>query len=700
MLRASSKRSWSGDSPRIGRLFVLGLVCSLWFGAVIYRLGHLQLIESPELRARAQKQQESSIEIAAKRGSILDRNGAEFALSNPVDSIGVFPDKITSPALTASIVAEILDMDPREVATKLRGKGFQWVKRFAEPGQSERLRSLNLKGFHFEKESKRYYPKASVAAHTVGFVGVDHDGLAGLELQYDSILAGKPGRRHVQYDALRRRYESEVIEAPQEGASIELTIDERIQAVAETQLAAAVETTQARTASIVVMDPANGDLLALANWPPYDPNDSPRSPEELETRRNLAVESIYEPGSTFKIVTAAAALDQGLTTPEEIIDCQGGSIFIGGRRIRDHKKYDHLTMAEVVSNSSNVGVIKLGQRLGPERLHDYVTRFGFGKPTGLELPAEVGGILRPLKKWKSGSAPSISMGHEVAVTSLQMARAFAVIANGGYLVKPRIVSKIRQPSGEVRELRVEEPERVIRAETAATMRAILERTVADGTGVQAQTPGYRVGGKTGTAQMIDPETGAYSHTQYVASFGGFAPVNDPSIVSLIVLEAPVGRYYGGLVAAPVFPELASSALRFRDVQPTMPIDPKPVVAQGPRVADLADLPDLAAFGKVNRSSVSDAFLVSGLGNSTVGPLRPLESASPVRLRVTGIKTPNFLGLTVRQALAASSAAGVELDARGAGVGVQQYPAPGDAVLPGGTVRVEFRSVLAAASAVQ
>ncbi len=696
MPRASSKRSLSGDSPRIGRIFFLGLLCSLWFVAVLCRLGQLQLVESPELRARAQKQQESSIEISAKRGSILDRNGAEFALSNPVDSIGVFPDKITSPALTASIVAAILDMDPGEVAAKLQGKGFQWVKRFAEPGQSERLRSLNLKGFHFEKESKRYYPKASVAAHAVGFVGVDHDGLSGLELQYDSILAGRPGRRHVQYDALRRRYESEVIEAPQEGASIELTIDERIQAVAETQLAKAVETTQARRGSIVVMDPMNGDLLALANWPPYDPNESPRSPAELETRRNLAIESTYEPGSTFKIVTAAAVLDLGLTTPEEIIDCEGGSIFIGGRKIRDHKAYGYLTMADVVANSSNVGVIKLGQRLGRERLHDYVGRFGFGQPTGLGLPGEAAGILRPLAKWNNGSAPSISMGHEVGVTSLQMARAFAVIANGGYLVKPRMVLRIRQPNGDIRELATEEPQRVIRAETAATMRAILERTVADGTGVLAQTPGYRVGGKTGTAQMIDPETGEYSHDHYVASFGGFAPVNDPSIVSLIVLEAPVGQYYGGRVAAPVFAEIASSSLRFRDVQPTMPIGPKPVVASAPRIADLADLPDLAAFGATHPLSASDAFLVSGFRSQAVGPVLPLASASPVRLRVTGIKAPNFLGLTMRQALAASSAAGVELDARGEGVGVQQHPVPGDAVLPGGTVRVEFRGVLAAA----
>jgi len=696
MLRAFSTRRSDDDSPRIGRIFLLGLLCSLWFVAVLCRLGQLQLVESHELKAKAQRQQESNIEISAKRGSILDRNGAEFALSNPVDSIGVFPDKITSPALTASIVAEILDLDARVVAAKLRKTGFQWIKRFAEPGQSERLQSLNLKGFHFEKESKRYYPKASVAAHTVGFVGTDHDGLAGLELEYDSILAGKPGLRHVQYDALRRRYESETIEPPQEGASIQLTIDERIQAVAETQLVTAVKSTQARTASIVVMDPANGDLLALANWPPYDPNDSPRSPEELERRRNLAIESIYEPGSTFKIVTAAAALDMGLTTPEEIIDCQGGSIFIGRRRIRDHKSYGLLTMAEVVANSSNVGVIKLGQRLGRERLYEYVDRFGFGRPTGLRLPGEAKGILRPWDKWKSGSAPSISMGHEVAVTSIQMARAFAVIANGGYLVTPRIVSRIRDPNGHVRELPVEKRQRVIRAETAATMRAILERTVTDGTGVLAQTPGYRVGGKTGTAQMIDQETGAYSHDNYIASFGGFAPVNDPSIVSLIVLEAPVGEYYGGKVAAPVFPELASSAMRFRDVQPTMPIDPQPEVVQAPRVDDLADLPDLAAFGATNRPTASGALLVSGFRSQAVGPIVPNKASRPVRLRVTGIKTPNFLGLTVRQALTASSEAGVELDARGEGVGVQQYPAPGDAVMPGGTVRVEFRSVLATA----
>lgn len=691
------------------RLIVFGLICTLWLLAVGWRLVELQVRNRDRFVNLAERQHVSSVEIRAERGSIYDRNGVDLALSSPVESVAVFPEKVEDPELVSRVLAQVLDVDRDAIRAKLRRKGFQWIQRQIEPGQSERLKGfveqLKLRGVHFEKESRRYYPKGSVAAHLLGYVSVDHAGQGGLELQYNDLLTGEPGARQVHFDALRQRYESRIVKPSRPGGALYLTLDERIQTLAEESLATAIAETQARAASIVAMDPQNGDVLAMANWPTFDPNDRPRNKKDLDDRENYAISHLYEPGSTFKPITVAAALDQGLTRPDEILDCQNGSIYVGRRRIRDHKKFGLLTVSDVIANSSNVGVIKVGQRLGAQRFHDYVHRFGFGDKTGIELPGEISGLVRDWKVWRDGSVASISMGHEVGVTPLQLAQAISVIANGGKRVNARLVDSIREPSGRIQRLEPSEPERVIRPETAAALRMMMERTVREGTGRLAQTPGYRVGGKTGTAQLIDEETRRYSTEHYVASFAGIAPINDPSLVVVIVIDSPVGLYYGGQVAAPVFPDLAAQALRFRDVPPTEPTAPqRPLETPGAEsLADLAEAPRLEAFLAAPQVREDGVILVSNSPPPTDADEleEQQESAQQdgeeVTLRFTALQAPDLSGMSVREAARKCAAMGLRVQMDGVGRAVSQDPPPGVAVEPGDLLRVQFRRILAEAA---
>ena len=710
---------------RFQRLCVFAVLCVLWMGLLVLRLWDFQIRRGEELAGRAASQQVEEIEIRAERGAIYDRRGVELALSPFVDSIAVFPEKVNDKAALAQALTESLDLPPGQALEVLSETGFQWVKRFAEPAEADALKLLVVKdekqaeesgkrrltGLHFEKEGKRYYPKGSIAAHVVGYVGIDHNGQGGLEQQYDSLLTGQAGKRRVHFDALRRHYEESVVEAPVSGASLYLTIDESIQAVAESSLAEAIASTRARAGSIVMMDPEKGDLLAMANWPTFDPNERPREEGDLAARENYAISHLYEPGSTFKMVTVAAALEEGLTKPTEVIDCQNGWIYIGRRRIRDHKPYSLLTVTEILANSSNVGAIKLGMRLGANRLHEYVRRFGFGAATGIELPGEIDGLVRPAKVWRDGSVASISIGQEIGATPLQMAQAFSIAANGGYMVKPRVVDAIRRPSGEIEQLDAPPRTRVISAETAAKLRAMMEQTVLAGTAREARTPGYRVAGKTGTAQLIDPETRAYSSDRYIASFAAIAPLNDPSIVTVIVLDSPRGReYYGGQVAAPVFPALASQALRFRDVPPTEPIDAGPGLAGAPPTFAAEETAEAAPAPPQVRADRDGAILVSGLAPAVEAVPEPdaegadlledepVRRAPPARIRVTAVETPDFAGMTVREAMAEGAARGLELDMQGAGLASRQDPPAGTPVQIGTVVRVVFGRMVADAGA--
>ncbi len=704
-----------GGGPSL-RLLLLGAGCALWLLAVCWRLFDLQVNSRERFVYMAQRQHVSAVEIRAERGGIYDRHGSDLALSSPVDSVAVFPGKVNDPEMLARVLAQVLDVDRDEIRAKLRRKGFQWIQRQVEPGRTERLKEfleqLKLQGVHFEKESRRYYPKGSVAAHVLGYVSVDHAGQGGLELRYEDLLTGAPGKRQVHYDALRNRYESRIVKASQPGGDLYLTLDERIQTLAEESLAAAIERTKAKAASIVIMDPANGDVLAMANWPTFNPNERPHGSADLGVRDNFAISRLYEPGSTFKTVTMAAALDLGLTHPEEVIDCQNGVIYVGRRRIRDHKRFGLLTVSQVIANSSNVGAIKIGFRLGPQVFHDYVERFGFGRKTGIELPGEIVGLLRDWQVWREGSVASIAMGHEIGVTPLQVAQAASVIANGGKLVRARLVDSIREPSGRIRRLEPAKPEQVIRPETAATLRAMMERTVREGSARPAQTPGYRVGGKTGTAQMIDTATKRYSTDRYIASFAGIAPINDPSLVAVVVIDSPVGAYYGGQVAAPVFPDFAAQALRFRDVPPTEPTKPskQPQMVSPEMLADAAF--PLPPAGSASSSTREGGVILVGAepgpASSAAGPVfvasddedwevsDAAPSQAPVKLRYTTLRAPDLQGMSVREAARRCAALGLRLQMHGAGVAVSQDPPAGAAIEPGDMVRIQFRRQIAEA----
>ncbi len=676
---------------RFVRLFFIGAVGTLWFGGVVFRLWDLQVRQNDSFASRAERQQQGEFAIRAPRGKIFDRHGVELALSTPAASIGVIPKRVSNPELMATMLAPILEEPVSAIEEKLTAKKFQWLRRLADPGVTQRLRDLDMPALQFEQESKRYYPKGSLAAHLLGFVNIDHQGRAGLELLYGDQLAGKDGESIVQVDALQQSYKTTIAEPPVPGESLYLTIDETIQSIAEKRLAQAIKETGARKGTVIVSDPSTGDVLAMASWPPFDPNTREGSDW------NYGIRERYEPGSTFKIVTVSAALEAGITTPDEMIDCGHGSILVGRRRIHDHKAYDTLSVADVLANSSNVGAIRLGLRLGAPRFRAFVTEaFHFGEPTGIELPREDGGVVHPLSSWRDGSVASVSMGHELTVTPLQMVRAMSVIANGGYLVRPRLVDAIGS-EGNKRVLERPAREQVLSATTAAQMRAMLERTIDNGTGRLAQAPGYRTGGKTGTAQLIDKETGRYSHKEYVASFLGLAPINDPKIVVLVVLENPQGEYYGGQVAAPVFRDVTAQALRLLNVQPDQPVRPTPRKKSIP--ADmLADFVEMAPEDTGRLPAAADGSILvarSAPPPSNEALVTP-QAAAPKALRLTDLTAPDLKGLTLREALAKASSLGLQVDSQGAGVVVRQSPAAGTPMEEGGQIRLEMGRLVAGA----
>ena len=689
------------------RLFTFALAAVAWLFLVLVRLWYLQVDQGDSFVEKARNQHQGVIEIRADRGVISDRFGEKLAFSTPVESIAVFPSQIQNPELTVRLLSNVLQMDRRLLYRKLRRRQFQFVKRLAEPGEAERVRNLNLIGIHFEKESKRYYPQGTVASHLLGAVGVDHHGLAGLEQSFDGPLQGQPGKRLVQYDARRSGYAGLTIEDPVAGAQLVLTIDQRIQMVAEVELARAVEETRASAGTIVIMDPDNGELLAVANWPTFNPNEPARNRQDLKRRKNFAVSTLFEPGSSLKVVTVAAALEEKLTTADEVLNCEMGATYVGRRRIRDHKPFGELTVSGILANSSNVGTVKLGLRLGVWTLHRYLVRFGFGQKTGLPLPGETAGLLRPVEDWQAGSMGSIPIGQEIGVNAIQLARAVSVIANGGWLVQPRIIDLMIHPDGREQRREAAQRRRVISRKTAATMRAMMESVVRDGTGRRAGTPGYRVAGKTGTAQKVDPDTGAYSTTAYVPSFVGFAPVNRPSITVVIVLDSPIGDYYGGLVAAPVFPRVATQVLRFRDVPPEIPVPgvlpPEPLS----RPAEMADKVPSPFAQRVEELPAGQEILVAAThhpssapgpahslgGVSHLSPGQPSTSGNGVSVRVADRSVPDFRGQTVREVVGHTTSLGLHLEWSGHGRARRQWPTAGTPVARGQKVLVEFVSIL-------
>ncbi len=530
----------------------------------IARLLFIQFFRANYLKNLARLQHNLFVELEPRRGNIYDTNLKPQTLNISVDSLYASPDEIPNKdkPLIIKQLLRILNVSDTYLKDRLyRKKSFIWLARKITPQQSEAIRGLNIKGLGFIKESKRGYPNGYLASHVIGFSGLDNHGLEGIELYYDKYLKGEEGWALLTRDARQKKLDlSEKIVYPRDGYDVVLTIDEVVQYIAERELDKAFNSHHAKGASIVVMDPYTGKILALANRPTFDLNDYRKAGEE--SRRNRSISDLFEPGSVFKIVTAAAALEEKKVSEEDKIFCENGSYKVANHILHDHTSHGWLTFREVIEQSSNIGTTKVAQAMGGELIYQYIKRFGFSLKSGVDLPGEINGMIKEPRFWSKNSIGAIPIGQEVGVTALQLAAAISVIANGGQLMKPYIVKEIRDKYGEVIKVASSTPVRqVISPETAARVRKILTGVVEEGTGKQAKIQGYSAAGKTGTAQKLEPN-GTYSHSSFMASFIGFAPAEEPVVAIAVVFDDPHPSYFGGVVAAPVFKNVAADTLKY------------------------------------------------------------------------------------------------------------------------------------------
>jgi cell division protein FtsI (penicillin-binding protein 3) len=637
------------------RLTMAAGIFLVWSCAIEARLIYLQVFQRDALAARAESQQSEEIGLAARRGEILDRNGRILAYSVDAETIYAIPSEIDDPpAVVAALCGALGDCQPKERQTLVdrikRNRHWASIRRQVSPQQARRVAGLQLAGVGFLKESKRFYPNKELGAHLLGYVGTDNGGLSGIESTYDKLIKGQPGTVLVQTDARRRAF-SRVERPPTAGASLELTIDEYLQHIAERELTAGAEWANAVGAAAVVMDPRTGEILALANYPSFNPN-AYRDFDDGE-RRNRAIQDLYEPGSTFKIVTAGAALEEQLITPETIIETSPGIIRFGARVIDEDKghNYGTISFTDVIVKSSNVGSIKVGLKIGAERMYDYVRRFGFGRPSSPDFRGESAGIVHPASRMSDSALASVSMGYEVGVTPLQMATAMSVVANGGELLQPRLVRAVIRDGQ-----RLPVPRKVlgraISPAVASQLTSIMEAVVTDGTGKKSQVEGYTIAGKTGTAAKIVNRR--YSTTDYNVSFVGFLPSRAPRYAIVVVVDTPRGvPPYGGSVAAPIFQKIAAAALRHEGVAPTVNAPPPLLVV---RRSDRLELP------------------TSGPGDGpSIVTLAGAASASNASV------FPDLRGLSAREALQAMARLGLTPRLRGAGLVVEQQPPAGSPI---------------------
>ncbi len=547
------------------RAAILSTAVMFGFLLVGIRLADLMLLDHDVLAAKARNQQQVMVDVAVNRGLILDRRGRALAMN--VDAYSVYgrPFRVKNPGEVSAALSDATGRSYDKVLASMRSnRNFIWVKRKMETGSAERLKGLGLEGVGFIPESKRTYPKGRLASHLIGFVGVDNQPLEGVELRYNEDLRGEIKKVLVSKDAGGRTL-SEGFDVQSRGNGLVLTIDEGLQYISEQALDRVIERWEAVSAIAIMMDPYNGEILAMASRPTYDLNDP--GGYKTSSRRNRAITDPYEPGSTFKVVTAAAALEEAVVTPATEFDVSDGFIDVGSMRVYDSRRQDRILFTEVIKTSSNVGTIQVGSLIDNRTFHEYISKFGFGSRTGVDLPGEAPGIVRDYKRWSKTSHAAISIGYEVAVTPLQILRAYAAVANGGWLVTPHVVKEIVASDGTV--LKQFNPglgEHIISTHTANTLKDILiSVTQEGGTAREAAVSGNLVAGKTGTTRLIDPDTGEYSHERYVSSFVGFVPADNPRFALVVVVFEPKKQYYGGRVAAPVFSDIASQALAYMNV---------------------------------------------------------------------------------------------------------------------------------------
>lgn len=551
-------------------LFIVALF-TIWIGAISVRLVHLQVSQSDELRKKAITQRTNTFHDKVLRGSILDRAGRELAISLKVKSLFADPSKIIEVDKTAHLVAQTLGEKPAEILAELRkaktaNRQFLWLARRLDDEMVKKIDDLNLVGLHWKEEQKRNYPHGILASNVIGFANSEDIGQAGIELSQEKLLRGEIVKGTQKRTRDGRVFEREEVEERQSPKDIFLTIDHSIQYKTEKALAKGVELANAKSGTAVVLNPQTGEILAMASVPTFDPNKFGEvSPENLA---NKAIQSFYTPGSTFKLITYGGSLEEGLISPEAKIDCSKGYIEVASHKFEDSHKIGVVTYADALAVSSNVAAVKTGLSLGKEKFYDYAKRFGFGTITGVELPAETGGILHPLQNWNSDSLASMSLGYEIGVTTLQTASAFATIANDGIRVKPHIIKEVKDSDGQISPKTEAEKTQAVSPEAARQMRKMLQRVVLNGTGVRAQVNSYAVAGKTGTAWKYDEKLKKINENKYVSSFGGFAPADNPSVVIVVVLDEPRGEYRdGGHVAAPVFREIAEQILPELGIKP-------------------------------------------------------------------------------------------------------------------------------------
>ena len=642
------------------RLHVVWLAGLLWVALIGLRLYQLQVVNHLRYVHKAHQQQQRVVKLDPPRGTIYDAAGRELAVSVEVDSAFAVPAEIGDgdrDATARAIAAACPGLDARHLEKLLaEEREFVWVARKLDPPVAAALRRLRLAGIHFVPESKRYYPMRDLASQVLGYVGTDNHGLAGLELIYDALITGKPGLRTVLRDARRGTAASPDLffTEPRPGGDLYLTLDAAVQHMVERELQRAVEQRRARRGSAVFLDPATGAVLAMASYPAFDPNEFERY--AASSWRNRTIMDAYEPGSTFKIVTAAAALESGLVHADDPFDCGMGSIVLSGITIRDHKRYGILSFADVIAKSSNVGAIRAALIIGGERLHRTIVAFGFGRATGIDLPGENAGILHPLERWGPLTKAYVAFGQGVAVTPLQLAAAVAAVANGGSLLQPYVVDAVRR--GDVLERRHPRPlvaSRPISAATAEEVKRLLERVVTDGTGKTAAVAGYRVAGKTGTAQI--PVPGGYARHAYLPSFVGFAPADRPSLVGIVAVEAPQGtEYYGTQVAAPVFGTLVREVLLYLGVRPQRQA---PSVWPGEVVT--AGLPGGGAAAAVPGGAVPAVAVTAG----AVPGAAVSSAALPGAVVPAAVVPAAVVPAAIKRSTAGSGPAGVAAVAKGA-----------------------------------
>ena len=672
------------------RLLLLAGFVLFWMTAIFGRVAYLQLFLHSDYLSRASRQQRHTIDIYPKRGVIFDRNLHPLAMSVPVQSTFAVPSEVKDRAMAARLLSGALGMSAEEIREKMdSGSPFVWLKRKLPPAKSEAVDSLNLKGIYLQEENQRYYPKRELGAHVLGFVDVDEKGLAGIEREYDNLIRGKEEKVVVMADARQRWFDGGEAQRDR-GVNVVLTLDEKIQYIAERELAVAIDRTHAPAGTVIVQDPNSGAILALANWPKFNPNAATEVPNE--TRMNRAISAIYEPGSTFKLITLAAAFDQNLIRTDEVFNCENGAVTVAGHLIHDHKKYGLLTVADILANSSDVGAIKIALRLGAPKFYEYIKAFGFGTPTGVDLPGESRGLLNRLEHWGSYSIASVSMGQEVGVTPLQMVTAVSSIANGGLLYKPHVLEEMRRGDTVIPlegPSTVSEPRRAIRPETAATIRSLMEGVILHGTGKKARLDGWTAAGKTGTAQKIDPTTGRYSPTNVIASFTGFAPINNPAVTILVSIDSPGGYPHGGGdVAAPVFKRIAEQVLPYLDVPRDVPLSPQ-LVQTAYRKNNESDDTSLDDLSAVDFNAQTDANEQAPKPEQAT-PQTPQTSEVVLSADEGGdTVVPDFSGKTMRDVSEGCMRLGLNPVLLGTNVAIQQTPAPGAKVRRGTKVLVEF-----------